>query len=257
MATALITGCSSGFGLATAKLFLAKGWDVIATMRTPDATLFPESDRLTILPLDITSADSIADVVKKAGAIDLLVNNAGLGAAVPVELTPLTTAQQLMNTNVLGTLSLTQAFLPLMRERKSGVIINVSSSVTTKAMPLIGVYRASKAALNAWSESLAIEVRPFGIRVHVVLPGRSPETKFGENAQAYFGGRDDPDYGNLVNEFIQAAGNAHSPVTHEGDVAEAIFAAANDQNTPLYTAAGEDAQQFLTQAQQRSPFLTD
>ncbi len=254
MSTALITGCSSGFGLETAKLFLAKGWNVIATMRTPDATLFPESDKLMILPLDITSEASIADVVKKAGAIDLLVNNAGLGAAVPVELTPLTTAQQLMNTNVLGTLSLTQAFLPLMREKKSGVIINVSSSVTTKAVPLIGLYRASKAALNAWSESLAIEVRPFGIRVHVVLPGRSPETKFGENAQAYFGGRDNPDYGALVNGFIQRAGDAHAPVTHAEDVAEAIFAAATNENTPLYTAAGEDAVQFLKEAQLRSPF---
>lgn len=254
MPTALITGCSSGFGLTTAQLFLARGWNVIATMRTPDTTLFPDSDRLTILPLDITSEESITDVVKKAGAIDLLVNNAGLGAAVPVELTPLTTAQQLMNTNVLGTLALTQAFLPLMREKKSGVIINVSSSVTTKAVPLIGLYRASKAALNAWSESLAIEVRPFGIRVHVVLPGRSPETRFGENAQAYFGGRDDADYGNMVNAFIQMAGNTQAPVTHAEDVAAAILAVAEDQNAPLYTAAGEDAMHFLTEAQHDSPF---
>jgi NAD(P)-dependent dehydrogenase (short-subunit alcohol dehydrogenase family) len=96
---------------------LDKGWKVIATMRTPDPTLLPESDNLTLLPLDITSADSIDNVVKKAGAIDLLVNNAGFGAPVPVELTPLATAQQLMNTNVLGTLALTQAFLPLMREK--------------------------------------------------------------------------------------------------------------------------------------------
>lgn len=254
MSTALITGCSSGFGLATAKLFLDKGWKVIATMRTPDPTLLPESGNLTLLPLDITSAEGIDNVVKKAGAIDLLVNNAGFGAPVPVELTPLATAQQLMNTNVLGTLALTQAFLPLMREKKSGVIINVSSSVTTKAMPLIGLYRASKAALNAWSESLAIEVRPLGIRVHVVLPGRSPETKFGENARAYFGGQDDPVYGAMVDAFIQMARDNHSPVTHVGDVANAIFAVANDQNAPLYTAAGEDATHFLQEAQHRSPF---
>ncbi|WP_417642414.1 SDR family oxidoreductase [Enterobacter kobei] len=254
MPTALITGCSSGFGLATAHLFLAKGWHVIATMRTPDATLFPASDRLKILPLDITSEESIAGVVKQAGAIDVLVNNAGLGAAVPVELTSLATAQQLMNINVLGTLALTQAFLPSMREKKSGTIINVSSSVTTKAMPLIGLYRASKAALNAWSETLALEVKPFGIRVHVVLPGRSPETKFGENARAYSGGRDDTVYGSLVNEFIQRAGDAHAPVTHAEDVAKAILAVAEQQHAPLYTAAGEDAMQFLTAVQQRSPF---
>jgi len=254
MPTALITGCSSGFGLATAHLFLAKGWHVIATMRTPDATLFPASDRLKILPLDITSEESITGVVKQAGAIDLLVNNAGLGAAVPVELTSLATAQQLMNINVLGTLALTQAFLPLMREKNAGVIINVSSSVTTKAMPLIGLYRASKAALNAWSETLALEVKPLGIRVHLVLPGRSPETKFGENARAYSGGRDDTVYGSLVNEFIQRAGDAHAPVTHAEDVANAILAVAEQQHAPLYTAAGEDAMQFLTAVQQRSPF---
>lgn len=254
MSTVLITGCSSGFGLATAKLFLQKGWDVIATMRTPDPTLLPDSSKLMILPLDITSAESIDNVVKKAGAIDVLVNNAGFGAPVPVELTPFATAQQLMNTNVLGTLSLTQAFLPLMREKKSGVIINVSSSVTTRALPLIGLYRASKAAVNAWSESLAIEARPFGIRVHVILPGRSPETKFGENARAHLRGDDDPVYGKMVNEFVQMVSETHSPVTHADDVANAILAVANNQNAPIYTAAGEDANNWLTEAQRRSPF---
>ncbi len=254
MSTVLITGCSSGFGLAAAKLFLQKGWDVIATMRTPDPTLLPESSKLTILPLDITSAESIGNVVKQAGAIDVLVNNAGFGAPVPVELTPLATAQQLMNTNVLGTLSLTQAFMPLMREKKSGVIINVSSSVTTKALPLIGLYRASKAALNAWSESLSIEARPFGIRVHVILPGRSPETKFGENARAHFLGMDDPDYGKMVRDFIQMIQDTDSPVTYADDVANAILAVADNQHAPFYTAAGEDASYWLAEAQQRSPF---
>ena len=227
---------------------------MIATMRTPNPSALPEHDNLTILPLDITSPQSINALVKEAGAIDVLVNNAGFGAPVPVELTSLATAQQLMNTNMLGTLLLTQAFLPLMRGAKSGVIINVSSSVTTKAMPLIGVYRASKAALNAWSESLAIEVKPFGIRVHVVLPGRSPETKFGENARAHFAGIDDPAYGQMVKEFIQRAGESDSPVTHAEDVANAIFAVAQDPDAPLYTAAGADAQMMLNEAQQRSPF---
>ena len=120
MSTVLITGCSSGFGLETARLFLEQGWRVIATMRKPDQTLFPENDKLTILPLDITSTSSIDNLVKEVGAIDVLVNNAGFGAPVPVELTSLATAQQLMNTNILGTLTLTQRFLPLMRNQRSG-----------------------------------------------------------------------------------------------------------------------------------------
>lgn len=91
MSTVLITGCSSGFGLETARLFLARGWDVVATMRTPDAELLPASDRLRVLALDITDADSIARAIEQAGPLDALVNNAGFGAPVPVELTPMDT----------------------------------------------------------------------------------------------------------------------------------------------------------------------
>ncbi|MBD9249575.1 MAG: SDR family NAD(P)-dependent oxidoreductase [Cronobacter sakazakii] len=210
------------------------------------------------ISLDVCSQDNIKNAVKEAydkfGTIDVLVNNAGYGYRSAVEEGEIEAVQTLYQTNLFGPIELIKAVLSKMREQKSGVIINVSSSITTKAMPLIGLYRASKAALNAWSESLALEVRPFGIRVHVVLPGRSPETKFGENARAYFGGRDDLAYGNMVDEFIRMAGDAGSPVTHAADVANAIFAVARDKNTPLYTAAGEDALQFLTEAQQHSPF---
>ena len=254
MSTVLITGCSSGFGLETAKHFLKNEWEVIATMRSPDTTLFPDNDNLRILPLDITSESSIVSVVEAIDTIDVLINNAGFGAPVPVELTPAETAQQLMSTNVLGTLSLTQKFLPLMRTNGAGVIINVSSSVTTKALPLIGLYRASKAALNAWTESLALEVRPFGIRTHVVLPGRSPETKFGDNARPYFRGIDDPVYGDMVNKFIEMVSDTDSPVTFASDVAKTVFKAATDPTAPFYIAAGEDAEQWLDEARQHSPF---
>lgn len=84
MSTTLITGCSSGFGLETARLFLERGWDVVATMRTPRAEVLPVSERLRVLPLDITDPDSIAHAVADAGSIDVLVNNAGFGAPVPV-----------------------------------------------------------------------------------------------------------------------------------------------------------------------------
>jgi len=178
MSKILITGCSSGFGLDTAKLFLDRGWDVVATMRTLNAAVLPQSDRLRILPLDITDADSVAKAVTNAGPIDVLVNNAGFGVPSPIELTEPKTARALFETNTLGTLAMVQAVLPAFRERREGVIINVTSSVTLKTLPLIGLYRASKAAVNAFTESLAVEVKPFGVRVHLVLPGRAPETKF-------------------------------------------------------------------------------
>ena len=104
MPTVLITGCSSGFGLETAKLFLKKGWKVVATMRKPRADILPTSNDLTILPLDVTDSASVASAVEQAGEFDVLVNNAGFGAAVPIELIDPETARLLFETNTLGTL---------------------------------------------------------------------------------------------------------------------------------------------------------
>ncbi|AQS86647.1 dehydrogenase [Neoasaia chiangmaiensis NBRC 101099] len=250
MPTVLITGCSSGFGLETAKLFLEKGWNVVATMRQPKTDILPTSDNLTVLRLDVTDPDSIRKVVKQVGDIDVLVNNAGFGAAVPIELIAPETARQLFETNTLGTLAMIQAVLPKMRERRSGIIINVTSSVTLKPLPLVGVYRASKAAVNALTESLAIETKPFGIRVHTILPGRSPETSFGTNAMPHLRGLDNADYKPMIEGMIASFREANGPVTHAADVADAIWRAANDPGTPLKIAAGEDAMQWMAEAGQ-------
>ncbi len=139
MSTILITGCSSGFGLETAKLFLGRDWDVVATMRAPHAELLPASDRLRIVPLDVTDPDSIAE----AGTIDVLVNNAGLGAPTPIELTAPETARTLFGTNTLGTLAMVQALLPAFRERRAGVIINVTSTVTLTPDVAEAIWRAA------------------------------------------------------------------------------------------------------------------
>lgn len=248
MSTVMITGCSSGFGLETARLFLARGWDVVATMRTPDAGLLPASDRLRVLPLDITDADSIARAIEQAGPLDALVNNAGFGAPVPVELTPMDTARALFETNTLGTLAMTQAVLPQLRERGAGVIVNVTSSVTLKALPLVGVYSASKAAVNAFTQSLAIEVEPFGVRVRLVLPGRSPTTRFGANAGVHLGGLEHPAYAPLVQGVIAMIHDTSGPVTEAQDVAEAVWRAVTDPGTPLRTPAGKDAEEWMRAA---------
>lgn len=248
MPTVLITGCSSGFGLETAKLFLERGWKVIATMRQPKADTLPASANLAVLPLDVTDPVSIARAVEQAGEIDVLVNNAGFGAAVPIELIERDTARQLFETNTLGTLAMLQAILPAFRERRSGVVINVTSTVTLKPLPLVSVYRASKAAANALTESLAVEMEPFGVRVHIVLPGRSPETNFGNNALPHLRGLDNADYKPLIEGMIAQFRDDTGPVTHAGDVAAAVWLAATDPGAPLKIAAGEDAVQWMTEA---------
>jgi NAD(P)-dependent dehydrogenase (short-subunit alcohol dehydrogenase family) len=248
MPTVLITGCSSGFGLETAKLFLDRGWHVVASMRKPDAKLLPTSDRLRILPLDITDPVSVARAVAEAGPIDVLVNNAGFGVPSPIELTAPETARALFETNTLGTLAMVQAVLPAFRKRRAGVIVNVSSSTTLKPLPLVGLYRASKAAVNALTESLAAEVSPFGVRVHLVLPGRATETRFGDNAFPHLRGRDDPDYAPMIERIVASIHDASGPMTRSSDVSEAIWRVATDPSAPLRIAAGADAEAWMAEA---------
>jgi NAD(P)-dependent dehydrogenase (short-subunit alcohol dehydrogenase family) len=248
MPTVLITGCSSGFGLETAKLFLDRGWHVVASMRKPDAKLLPTSDRLRILPLDITDPVSVARAVAEAGPIDVLVNNAGFGVPSPIELTARETARALFETNTLGTLAMVQAVLPAFRKRRAGVIVNVSSSTTLKPLPLVGLYRASKAAVNALTESLAAEVSPFGVRVHLVLPGRAPETRFGDNAFPHLRGRDVPDYAPMIERIVASIHDASGPMTRSSDVSEAIWRVATDPSAPLRIAAGADAEAWMAEA---------
>ena len=149
MTTVLITGCSTGFGRETAAYFLKQGWNVVATMRDPSASTLPASDGLRVLPLDVTNAESIAAAVAEAGAIDVLVNNAGIGWLNAVEGTSMETVRRIFETNTFSTVAMMQAVLPGMRDRRAGVIVNVSSSTTIKPLPLLSIYRASKAAVNA------------------------------------------------------------------------------------------------------------
>jgi NAD(P)-dependent dehydrogenase (short-subunit alcohol dehydrogenase family) len=244
----LITGCSSGFGLETAKFFLDRDWEVVATMRKPQEDLLPASERLRVLPLDITAPLSVTRAIAEAGPIDVLVNNAGFGVPSPIELTEPEMVRALFETNTLGTLAMVQAVLPSFRERRAGVIINVTSSTTLKPLPLVGLYRASKAAVNAFTESLAAEVSPFGVRVHLVLPGRAPETRFGDNAFPHLRGRDNPDYAPMIERIVASMRDSSGPTTRSSDVAEAIWRIVNDPSAPLRIAAGADAEAWMAEA---------
>ncbi len=177
-----------------------------------------------------------------------MVNNAGFGGAIPFELTPMETVRELFETNTFGTIAVTQAVLPAMRERGSGTIVNATSSVTYKPLPLVGAYRAAKAAVNAITESLAAEVEQFGIRVHLVLPGSSAETRFRENAGSRMRGLDDPAYGQFMQEAINRMLASVSAGTRSIDVAEAVWRAANDSAAPLRIPAGADAIEWAAEA---------
>lgn len=248
MKTILITGCSSGFGLETARYFLDRDWRVLATMRTPREDLLPPSDRLRVLQLDVTDPQSIRNAIEAAGPIDVLVNNAGFGAPAPFELTDMDTVRALFDANTFGTMALTQAVLPQMRSRQSGVVVNVTSSVTYKPLPLVGVYRAAKAAVNAFTESLASEVEPFGVRVRIVLPGSSGETRFRDTARTRLRGMDDAAYGEFMRKAIVRMSESTGTGTRMQDVAEAVWRAATDGSTPLYIPAGADAVQWAAEA---------
>jgi NAD(P)-dependent dehydrogenase (short-subunit alcohol dehydrogenase family) len=241
MKTVLITGCSSGFGLEIARHFLNRDWRVVATMRTPREDLLPRSDCLRVIALDIADADSIRQAVEAAGPIDVLVNNAGIGVLGAVEGIAMPTARDVFETNTLGTIAMTQAVLPQFRERRDGVVINVTSSVTLKPLPLLAVYTASKAAVNAFTESLALELRPFNVRVNIVLPGRAPTTSFGANAQARMQGAIPEAYASLAQEVFAEWAKSTEEVTQTADVAEAVWRAVTDASAPMRIAAGADA----------------
>jgi len=241
MKTVLITGCSSGFGLETARCFLDRDWKVIATMRKPREDVLLRSEHLRVLALDVTDPESIRQAVAAAGPIDVLVNNAGIGVRNALEGTSMETAREVFETNTLGTMAMTQAVLPQFRQRKAGVIINVTSSVTLRPLPLLAVYTASKAAVNAFTESLALELRPFNVRVSLVLPGRSPETRFGENAQTRMQGGMPEAYAGFSQSVSAGMAGQSSAVTRAPDVAEAVWRAANDASCPLRLPAGADA----------------
>lgn len=240
MNTVMITGCSSGYGLETARYFHTQGWRVIATMRTPREEGMPRSDSFRVLPLDVTKADSIAAAVEAAGPIDVLVNNAGIGVVGAFEATSMEVVRDVFETNTFGVMAMTQAVLPAFRARRRGAIVNVTSSVTLARMPLAAAYTASKAAIEGFTGSLAFELAAFDIRAKLVEPGYAPTTRFTENGSARMNGLIPPAYASFA-EPIFAAFARPTAVTKESDVAEAVWRAVHDTTGQLRFPAGADA----------------
>jgi len=240
MNTVLVTGSSSGYGLETARLFHERGWNVIATMRAPREDLLPRSERLRIVALDVTRRASIAAAIEASGPIDALINNAGIGAFGAFEATPMEVVREVFETNTFGVLAMTQAVLPQFRARRSGVVVNVTSSATLLPMPLVSVYTASKMAVEGFTGSVAHELAEHGIRVKLVEPGYGPTTRFASNSSSRLESLVPEAYAPFAQRVLAAYG-APDRVTTEADVAEVVWRAAHDESGQLRFAAGADA----------------
>ncbi|KFE71407.1 SDR family oxidoreductase [Hyalangium minutum] len=244
--TVLITGASSGFGKATAELFAARGWNVIATMRTPQ-----ELPGTFVTPLDVQKPETIRAAIDagltRFGRIDAVVNNAGYGAFGVFELTPDEKVREQFEVNVFGVMNVVRAVLPHFRANKGGCIVNVSSGAGVFALPMISLYNASKFALEGFSESLSYELGALGIRVKIVEPGGVITTKFGERSakEASLLSSGIRDYDSFVSEAHQvfaamrASRSASKDSTSE-HVAEVIFEATNDTSERLRYVATSD-----------------
>ncbi|MCZ4430298.1 SDR family oxidoreductase [Agrobacterium sp. SOY23] len=237
----LITGTSSGYGKATAEFFLARGWNVVATMRRPEPDRFGgDNDRLRILPLDVTDEQSVAALIDAAGPVDVLVNNAGIGMVGAFEAMPMPEIRRIFDTNSFGVMAMTQAIIPEMRKRRSGTIINVTSSATLAPFPLAAVYTASKQAIEGFSGSLAHELGHFNIRVKLVEPGYAPTTRFTTNAILPLEELLPDEYMDFAGPILEGFAKP-AMTTSEQDVAEAIWSAAHDVSGQLRFPAGPDA----------------
>jgi NAD(P)-dependent dehydrogenase (short-subunit alcohol dehydrogenase family) len=240
MKTILITGCSSGYGLETARHFHALGWNVVATMRNPSAAPLTPSNHLRTLALDVTDTDSIALALELAGPIDVLVNNAGIGLFGALEHSPLQKIRDIFETNTLGTIAMTQAVIPQMRERGSGVIVNITSTTTLAPFPLAAAYTGSKTAIQGFTRSLAHELLPLGIAVKLVEPGYGPTTAFARNTEIKLEDVLPQPYWSYAEPIL--AGMAEpSLFTTEADVAKAVWQAVHDQSGRPHFPAGADA----------------
>lgn len=240
MKTVLITGCSSGYGLETARYFLAQGWNVVATMRTPQQELLPASKNLRVLALDVTQPDSITRALDAAGPIDVLVNNAGIGLFGAFEVTPMSTVRDLFETNTFGVMTMCQAIIPQLRARRAGTIVNITSSATLAPYPLVACYTASKTAIEGFTASLELELKDFNVRVKVVEPGYGPTTSFTSNGQQRMQGLIPEVYEPFAHSVF-AGFTKVTAVTREVDVAETVWKAANDVSRQLRFPAGADA----------------
>ncbi|EAZ81083.1 SDR family oxidoreductase [Algoriphagus machipongonensis] len=246
--TILITGASSGIGKATAQHFQKQGWNVIATMRSPEKDKeLNDLENVQLEKLDVLDLASIETAINNGisrfGKIDTLLNNAGYGAYGPLESFPRENIVRQFNTNVIGLMDVTKAIIPHFRKNKSGVIVNISSIGGQMTFPLGSLYHGTKFAVEGISESLHYEMKEIGVKVKIVEPGFIA-TDFGGRSFDFQAG-DIEGYQPLIGALMKQWQNPNNTVSPPSLVAEVIYTAVTDGTNQLRYRAGEDANFLL------------
>jgi NAD(P)-dependent dehydrogenase (short-subunit alcohol dehydrogenase family) len=239
MKTIFITGASTGLGKATAKLFHAKGWQVIATMRNPEKdTELNGLENVTVLPLDVTRPEQITQTVKDTFAItdiDVVFNNAGYGLVGPLEALNDAQVVRQIDTNLLGVIRVTQAFVPYFRAKQKGLFITTTSLGGLVTFPLDSVYHATKWALEGWSESMSFELGLYNIGIKTVAPGGIATDFVSRSLDA----TSHPAYEEALQKLFGLFNGDNFSTAEQ--IADVVYEAATDGKDQVRYVAGEDA----------------
>lgn len=252
--TIFITGASTGLGKAAAKLFQAREWNVIATMRHPEReTELTQLERVTVLKLDIADAaeiDQVVEGVMQDSMVDVVLNNAGYGLIGALEALSDDQIIRQIHTNLLGTIRVTKAFTPYFRQREKGMFLNVTSMLGLAGYPTCSVYAATKFAIDGFSESLAYELAHFNVKVKIIAPG-GIQTEF---AGRSMDGAQHAAYDDLVARVSEGySAEKISQFSTADAIARVIYEAATDNKHQLRYLAGADAVALYEQRLKAGP----
>ena len=255
--TVVITGASTGIGRAVAERFAAEGWRVAATMRRPeDHAELGSVEGVTLYRLDVTDREGLTAITKTTiedlGIPHAVINNAGYGAAGPLETASNDKIDRQIATNLTGLIDVTRAFLPGMRESGRGVFVNVSSVGGVVTLPFFSLYHATKWAVEGLTESLRFELGFFGLQAKIVEPGGVSTDFAGRSLDASDDGSTDV-YGPYMNKLFEAASARTDGYSTSAQVADVIFGAATDGTSRLRYVAGQDAEALIA-ARNSVPF---
>ena len=239
--TIFITGASAGLGKATAKFFQQKGWHVIATMRNPgNEKELTQLENMTLLPLDVTDPEQIIKTVAQAvalGPIDVVFNNAGYGLMGALESFSDEQILKEINTNLLGVIRVTKAFIPHFREKRSGVFISTTSIGGIIGFPIHSIYHATKFAVEGWSEGMSFELGLHNIYIKTVAPGGIDTDFTGRSLDR----SSHPSYQILEDKLFATIDVMMQSASSAEQIAAVVYEAATDGKDQIRYVAGEDA----------------